>query len=344
MVQRYGVLAKRLQHAFSRGVLKAKINAAERQIATIQDQSKSLLRESLDGSPSTSGPGLCPNFATTASATNSSGFANLRDTLCFIKFGASRPRPELNNFRISHGFLIPTRGGFIQGGRAMLCSEAARPSTASAAVHNGQGVRGSSVAKNLTRWTQQAGREKSQSMLMYLMAMVVAVVGLTYASVPLYRRFCQATGYGGTVRRRETVEEKIARHGSEDAAASRELVVHFNADVADSMPWKFTPCQNQVKVKVGQSSLAFYTAENTSSEDITGVSTYNVAPMQAGSYFNKIQCFCFEEQRLRPGEKIDMPVLFYIDPEFATDPKMDSINSLILSYTFFKVEDEEDDE
>ncbi|KAL3688620.1 hypothetical protein R1sor_014929 [Riccia sorocarpa] len=179
-------------------------------------------------------------------------------------------------------------------------------------------------------------------MLMYLLAMVVAVVGGTYAAVPLYRRFCQATGYGGTVQRRETVEEKVARHGTE--AANRELVVTFNADVADSMPWKFTPCQHQVKVRPGQSTLVFYTAENTSKEAITGVSTYNVTPMQAGVYFNKIQCFCFEEQRLRAGEKIDMPVLFYIDPEFAEDPKMENISSLILSYTFFKVEEDEDEE
>ncbi|KAL2630684.1 hypothetical protein R1flu_015370 [Riccia fluitans] len=205
------------------------------------------------------------------------------------------------------------------------------------------GVRNTfSSAELLERKVRKAGSEKSHNMLMYLLAMVVAVVGGTYAAVPLYRRFCQATGYGGTVQRRETVEEKVARHGSE--AANRELVVTFNADVADSMPWKFTPCQHQVKVRPGQSTLVFYTAENTSTEAITGVSTYNVAPMQAGIYFNKIQCFCFEEQRLRAGEKIDMPVLFYIDPEFAEDPKMDNINSLILSYTFFKVEEDEDEE
>ncbi|KAF7135762.1 hypothetical protein RHSIM_Rhsim08G0020500 [Rhododendron simsii] len=118
------------------------------------------------------------------------------------------------------------------------------------------------------------------------------------------------------------------------------LCVQFNADVADGMPWKFIPTQREVRVRPGESALAFYTAENRSSTPITGVSTYNVTPMKAAVYFNKIQCFCFEEQRLLPGEQIDMPVFFYIDPEFETDPKMDGINNLILSYTFFKVSEE----
>lgn len=186
--------------------------------------------------------------------------------------------------------------------------------------------------------------KKSQTTLMYLVAVVIAMVGCSYAAVPLYRKFCQATGYGGTVRRRETVEEKIARHEQDKMTTTRQIVVQFNADIADGMPWKFTPTQREVRVKPGQSTLAFFTAENLSSKPITGVSTYNVTPMKAGAYFNKIQCFCFEEQRLLPGEKIDMPVFFYIDPEFATDPKMDNVNNLILSYTFFKVEDEEAEE
>ncbi|KAK1278507.1 hypothetical protein QJS04_geneDACA017209 [Acorus gramineus] len=181
---------------------------------------------------------------------------------------------------------------------------------------------------------------RSRKILAYLTAVVFAMVGCTYAAVPLYRRFCQATGYGGTVQRRESVEEKIARHSRDGTTTSRELVVQFNADVADGMPWKFTPTQREVRVKPGESALAFYTAENRSSAPITGISTYNVTPMKAAIYFNKIQCFCFEEQRLLPGEQIDMPVFFYIDPEFETDPKMDGINNIMLSYTFFKVGEE----
>ncbi|KAF3320531.1 cytochrome c oxidase assembly protein ctaG [Carex littledalei] len=183
-----------------------------------------------------------------------------------------------------------------------------------------------------------ADRDRSsRKTLVYLVGLAAAMVGASYAAVPLYRRFCQATGYGGTVQRKETVEEKIARHAHDGTSTSREIVVQFNADVADGMPWRFIPTQREVRVKPGESALAFYTAENRSSAPITGVSTYNVTPMKAAVYFNKIQCFCFEEQTLLPGEQIDMPVFFYIDPEFETDPKMDGINNLILSYTFFKV-------
>ncbi|CAI0462132.1 unnamed protein product [Linum tenue] len=194
--------------------------------------------------------------------------------------------------------------------------------------------------------TTAAGRssapteQKSRKTLMYLTGLVAVMVGCTYAAVPLYRTFCQATGYGGTVQRRETVEEKISRHAKDGTVATREIVVQFNADVADGMPWKFIPTQREVRVKPGESALAFYTAENRSSAPITGVSTYNVTPMKAAVYFNKIQCFCFEEQRLLPGEQVDMPVFFYIDPEFETDPKMDGINNIILSYTFFRIPDQ----
>ncbi|KAL2523041.1 Cytochrome [Forsythia ovata] len=200
----------------------------------------------------------------------------------------------------------------------------------------------SSFSINLQRpYASHASLEqKSNKMLLYLTGLVFAMVGCSYAAVPLYRRFCQATGYGGTVQRRESVEEKIVRHAKEGTLTSREIAVQFNADVADGMPWKFVPTQREVRVKPGESALAFYTAENQSSTPITGVSTYNVTPMKAAVYFNKIQCFCFEEQRLLPGEQIDMPVFFYIDPEFETDPRMDGINSLILSYTFFKVSEE----
>lgn len=188
--------------------------------------------------------------------------------------------------------------------------------------------------------TQAATEEKSKKMLFYLTGLVFAMVGLSYAAVPLYRRFCQATGYGGTIQRKESVEEKIARHAKDGTVTTREVVVQFNADVSDGMPWKFIPTQREVRIKPGESALAFYTAENKSSTPITGMSTYNVTPMKAGIYFNKIQCFCFEEQRLLPGETINMPVFFYIDPEFETDPRMDGINNLILSYTFFKVSEE----
>jgi cytochrome c oxidase assembly protein Cox11 len=136
-------------------------------------------------------------------------------------------------------------------------------------------------------------------MVAYLAAITVGMVGATYASVPLYRMFCQATGFGGTTKRMATVEEKIAAHSAPgdavaSAAAQREVVVTFNADVADAMPWRFFPAQRQVVVRPGESTLAFFTAHNTGDAPVTGVSTYNVSPQRAGLYFNKIQCFCFE--------------------------------------------------
>jgi cytochrome c oxidase assembly protein subunit 11 len=185
---------------------------------------------------------------------------------------------------------------------------------------------------------------------MYLFAMTIGMVGLTYASVPLYRMFCQATGFGGTTRRK-TVEEKLAAQANAPpavtaAAKSRAVVISFNADVAEGLPWRFTPTQKSVVVRPGETTLAFFTAKNESARDVTGVATYNVQPNKAGSHFNKVQCFCFEEQRLRAGEEVDMPVFFYLDPEFATDAAMADVNDVTLSYTFFRSDDydELDDE
>ena len=197
-----------------------------------------------------------------------------------------------------------------------------------------------------------AGQKKAKEQGLYLVSLVVGMVGLTYASVPLYRLFCQATGFGGTVKEGATVEEKLQarlvdtseeRARVDAAAAVRELVITFDGSVSDGLEWKFTPTQRQVSVHPGQSTLAFFTVENLSkTKALTGVSTYSVTPQQVGQYFNKIQCFCFEEQRLRPGEKIDMPVFFYIDPEYAVDPRVDRINNITLSYTFFKVGEDTD--
>jgi cytochrome c oxidase assembly protein subunit 11 len=172
---------------------------------------------------------------------------------------------------------------------------------------------------------------------MYGLAAVVAVTGLSYAAVPLYKAFCQATGYGGTTQR--ATEEKFK--GMKPVEGARSITVMFNADTGASMPWVFKPQQRSVKVVPGETALAFYTAYNPTDKPITGVSTYNITPMRAGLYFNKIQCFCFEEQRLRPREEIDMPVFFYIDPSFLQDPAMDGVKSLTLSYTFFRTGEQE---
>ena len=213
----------------------------------------------------------------------------------------------------------------------------------------------------------------------YASAVVIGAVGATYASVPLYKMFCQATGFGGTTQRvvfeGEAAEpnalekavrgfmSKIAPKSSarvhtwtdEDAAAklaslrpvenAKLITVRFDTTVGDVMPWSFVPVQLDVKVVPGETALSFFTVTNHSDKAITGVATYNVHPPKVGLYFQKIQCFCFEEQRLLPGETVDMPVFFFIDPEILDDPQVSYISDMTLSYTFFQTdEDEEVDE
>ncbi|KAK6170075.1 hypothetical protein SNE40_018554 [Patella caerulea] len=175
----------------------------------------------------------------------------------------------------------------------------------------------------------------NQSVIIYICAAGIFMLGMSYAGVPLYRMFCQATGLGGKAVQGHDIDkvEKMT------AVKDRILKIRFNADVASSMRWNFKPLQSEVKVLAGETALAFYTATNPSDKPVIGISTYNVVPFEAGQYFNKIQCFCFEEQRLNPHEKVDMPVFFYIDPEFVDDPKLEHVDTIILSYTFFEAKE-----
>ena len=161
-----------------------------------------------------------------------------------------------------------------------------------------------------------------------LAALVVAMVGLSYAAVPLYDLFCRATGYGGTTMVATEVPNQIGE---------REMTVRFNASVNRDLPWRFRPVQVSVTVRVGEPTLAFYRVENTSERTIVGTATYNVTPLKAGEYFSKIDCFCFTEQVLQPGEIAELPVSFFVDPSIADDPEMGRISTLTLSYTFFEV-------
>ena len=146
--------------------------------------------------------------------------------------------------------------------------------------------------------------EENNKVAVYVAAIAVAMLGLTYASVPLYKLFCQVTGFGGTVQEVDA-NKVVASKMQEDAYPVR---VHFQTTVTDSLPWSFVPTQSYINVIPGETSLAFFTVKNKSDKAITGVATYMVNPTKMGLYFNKIQCFCFEEQRLRPGEEVDMPV------------------------------------
>lgn len=158
-------------------------------------------------------------------------------------------------------------------------------------------------------------------------AVVGGMTGLTAAAVPLYDLFCKVTGYGGTTQKAETAPVE---------ASDVEVTVYFNADTAADMPWQFKPAQRSVKVRLGEEKLIFYTAENRTSQPIAGTATFNVTPFATGPYFAKIQCFCFEEQVLQPGQSVDMPVSFYVDPAMLEDPEAEHIRTITLSYTFFK--------
>lgn len=176
------------------------------------------------------------------------------------------------------------------------------------------------------------GRKNISNTVLYIASTAVLCVGASYAAVPLYRLFCQSTGFGGTVVRSEDAE----RVRTMTPVENRRFRIKFCASTGAAMKWKFFPQQREVTVIPGETALAFFTAENRSEEAITGISTYNVLPFEAGQYFNKIQCFCFEEQRLNPKEEVDMPVFFYLDPEIADDPALSRCEEITLSYTFFK--------
>ncbi|TMW65035.1 hypothetical protein Poli38472_009202 [Pythium oligandrum] len=187
---------------------------------------------------------------------------------------------------------------------------------------------------------RDAMKEGNRRALIYLAGVAIAWVGISYAAVPLYKIFCQMTGFGGTTQRADIfVAEKLTPR--DDA---RPIRILFDGGVSGNMPWTFRPQQRELLVVPGETALAFYTAKNKTDKPITGVATYNVYPPQTGVYFNKIQCFCFEEQRLKPNEEIDMPVFFFIDPEFCDDPSMSGVTNITLSYTFFKTDDVSEDE
>jgi cytochrome c oxidase assembly protein subunit 11 len=154
---------------------------------------------------------------------------------------------------------------------------------------------------------------------------------LTLASVPIYNLFCKATGYGGTTQRVNPYI-KVQK-------GTRKIRIEFDSNVDKNLPWRFVPKHRSADVITGENALVFYESENLSERDIIGTSVYNVTPQKAGKYFVKIHCFCFEEQLLKAGQKLLMPVSFFIDPEIENDPEMADIDRITLSYSFFKVRD-----
>lgn len=175
-------------------------------------------------------------------------------------------------------------------------------------------------------------KNKNTRLMAICATVAVSMVGAAYAAVPLYDLFCRVTGYGGTPQ---------VRVAAADRVIDREVTIRFDASRNGGLPWEFQPIDRAITVNVGESALAYFRATNTSDRPITGVATYNVTPFKAAPYFVKIECFCFTEQTLQPGESIEMPVLFFVDPEIETDRRADDITTITLSYTFFEAENSE---
>lgn len=161
--------------------------------------------------------------------------------------------------------------------------------------------------------------------------LVGSMIAAAYAAVPLYRLFCEATGYGGTPQRAQSAPQ---------SPIDRTITVEFDANAGTGLPWTFLPAQRRISTRIGEQTIAYYRAANNSVEPRTGSAVFNVTPALAGRYFNKIECFCFQEQTLQPGQSVDLPVVFFIDPKIADDKDLVSLKTITLSYTFYPVAQE----
>lgn len=171
-------------------------------------------------------------------------------------------------------------------------------------------------------------QRKNVKVMLVTLGVVFGMIGLSFASVPLYRMICQVTGWGGTT--------QMVEANTSDKIYDREITVRFNTDVAQGMPWEFKPELRSVPVKVGQDGLISFVAKNLSDAPVTGTAVYNVTPLKVAKYFYKTQCFCFGEQTLQPGQMQHMPVTFFVDPSIMQDRDMDDVKTITLSYSFFR--------
>ena len=162
-------------------------------------------------------------------------------------------------------------------------------------------------------------------------AFFASMIGVTYASVPLYQLFCQVTGYGGTTQKADAASDNVL---------DRTITVRFDANVASGLPWEFQPKQREVTIRLGATTDIAYQAKNIFNKPTRGKASFNVTPELAGAYFNKLQCFCFTDTTLKPGETLDMPVQFFVDPEIVNEVDLKDIKTITLSYTFFPSTDE----
>ncbi|QUL39220.1 cytochrome c oxidase assembly protein [Erythrobacter sp. JK5] len=187
----------------------------------------------------------------------------------------------------------------------------------------------------MAAYTAQELSEKNVRVGILAFIGALAMLGLGYAAVPLYEMFCRVTGFGGTT---QVASEADAARAAM-AASGETMSIRFDASTAYDMPWTFHPAQSTDTVQIGQRDIATYVARNNSDQPITGTATFNVEPSQAGKYFNKIQCFCFTEQTLQPGQEVNMPVLYYVDPAILDDEFMKDVEQITLSYTFHRAKE-----
>ena len=179
---------------------------------------------------------------------------------------------------------------------------------------------------------EQLSNKNTRSAFMAAM-FALAMLGVGYAAVPLYEIFCRVTGYGGTTQRVDAAQAATVQ------ATTKTMSIRFDSNVNSALPWTFKPENATDRVSIGARDMAIYIAKNESSQPVTGTATFNVTPVLAGKYFHKIQCFCFTEQLLKPGQQMRMPVLYYVDPAILEDPETKDIEEITLSYTFYRSKD-----
>lgn len=212
-------------------------------------------------------------------------------------------------------------------------------STSTSTSASGQGAdaaaRKEAFRRGLARARRDYENQKTLTLALYAASTIIAAGALAYAAVPLYRVLCSS--YGGKATN-ATDDAKFSPDRLVPVDRKKRIRVTFSSEVSSILPWSFRPQQREVHVLPGETALAFYKAKNNSDKDIIGMATYSVVPDKAAPYFSKIQCFCFEEQQLRAGEEVDMPVFFFIDPDFVNDPNMAHVDDLVLHYTFFRAQ------
>ncbi|KAL7944640.1 cytochrome c oxidase assembly protein CtaG/Cox11 domain-containing protein [Trichoderma barbatum] len=262
--------------------------------------------------------------------------ANMNNALRLVRNSPSRPASSSSQwacFFCQHARPQSSRPNFAEFRRKFSNS---RPRREQQTQH--QSRQNATYAPSMDKVREQYSR-RNKTIAYYTLSVIMGTLALSYGSVPFYKMICATTGWGGQPIRAYGVS------GGENQDLSSRLVpvtsanrikVTFNAAVSDILPWKFVPQQREVRVLPGETALAFYKATNLGDQDIIGVATYSVTPAQCAPYFSKIQCFCFEEQRLNAGETVDMPVFFYLDPDLLNDINMKGIETVTLNYTFFK--------